>query len=291
MQAQANSSAWKLQPAIDMSTEQFVDWCQLVEDRTGIVLNEQRRSLLQVSLNSRMLELGLSDYSDYYQKVLVGPSGAVEWATLVDRLTVKETIFFRHPPSYHLVSQYLADKLKKRAANKPINLLSVGCSTGEEAWSLAITVAEALRTAESECNFAITAIDISARALQAARSGCYSSQRLSVIEPELLHRYFEPAKPNQYQVRQDIKNRMCFGRFNVLDIADLPTRNVDIIFCQNLLIYFRRWQRREILNHLANRLAPGGLLVIGLGEITGWEHPELQIVDNKQVLAFTRKGK
>ena len=65
---------------------------------------------------------------------------------------------------------------------------------------------------------------------------------------------------------------------------------MDVIFCQNLLIYFRRWRRREILNRLAERLVPGGLLVIGVGEMSDWQHPDLQPVADEQVLAFTRKG-
>lgn len=293
MQAQANSSAWNLQPATDMSTEQFVDWCQLVEDRTGIVLNEQRRSFLQVNLNSRMMELGLSDYSAYYQKVLSGPSAVVEWSTLLDRLTVKETIFFRHAPSYAQVETHLLESLKHRHEGAPLNLLSVGCSTGEEAWSLAITAAEAIRKSKSDSNLALTAIDISSCALRSARSGVYSKQRLCSVDTQLLERYFQPCdtRNDHYRVCQSLMSRVCFGRFNVLDIATAPMKNMDVIYCQNLLIYFRRWQRREILNHLATRLVPGGLLVIGLGEITGWSHPELRLVENKQVLAFTRVGK
>ena len=77
---------------------------------------------------------------------------------------------------------------------------------------------------------------------------------------------------------------------NVLELAKAPISGMDVIFCQNLLIYFRRWRRREILNRLAERLAPGGLMVLGVGEVVGWQHPDLDPVPNEQVLAFTRKG-
>ncbi len=291
MQAQANSPAWTLQQATDMSTQQFVDWCQLVEERTGMVLNEQRRSFLQVNLNSRMLELGLSDYSDYYQRVLSGPQAVVEWNCLLDRLTVKETLFFRHPPSFQHVGNHLADLLRQDKKDQPLSLLSVGCSTGEEAWSLAITAAEAISETKSQRSFALTAIDISARALRTARQGTYAAQQLACVDEKLLEKYFQRQQDGQLQVRHELAGRMCFGRFNALDIAGVPMNNMDVIFCQNLLIYFRRWQRREILNHLAGKLAPGGLLIIGLGEITGWSHPELRLVNNKQILAFTRVGR
>jgi type IV pilus assembly protein PilK len=76
----------------------------------------------------------------------------------------------------------------------------------------------------------------------------------------------------------------------VLELAKAPMSDMDVIFCQNLLIYFRRWRRREILNRLAERLVPGGLLVVGVGEVAGWQHPELIPVADERVLAFTRKG-
>ena len=76
----------------------------------------------------------------------------------------------------------------------------------------------------------------------------------------------------------------------MLDLGRAPQRGMDVIFCQNLLIYFRRWRRREILSRLVERLVPGGLLVIGVGEVADWHHPQLQPVADERVLAFTRKG-
>lgn len=93
---QANG-VWSLQPLADMSAAEFRDWQVLLENRTGVVLNEQRRTFLQASLTARMRELGIGDYHSYYRQVTDGPRGAVEWATLLDRLTVQETRFFRHP--------------------------------------------------------------------------------------------------------------------------------------------------------------------------------------------------
>ncbi|HHN4253132.1 TPA: type 4 fimbrial methyltransferase PilK, partial [Pseudomonas aeruginosa] len=99
---QANG-VWSLQPLADMSAAEFRDWQVLLENRTGVVLNEQRRTFLQASLTARMRELGIGDYHSYYRQVTDGPRGAVEWATLLDRLTVQETRFFRHPPSFELL--------------------------------------------------------------------------------------------------------------------------------------------------------------------------------------------
>lgn len=283
-------NAWILKPVADMSTSEFSDWCQLLETRSGMVLTEQRRSFLQVNLTARMREVGVSDYADYYQQVLDGPSAAVEWTNLLDKLTVQETHFFRHQASYEFLADFLRQCIADKNRKKPVSVWSVGCSTGEEPWSLAITAAQELRETKSALGFAVTATDISHSALKKARAASYSARRLESLSQELIARYFTEEQPGFFKVNKSLMQRVCFARLNVLELANTPISSMDVIFCQNVLIYFRRWQRREILNHLATRLAPGGVLVVGLGEVTGWEHPDLQPVNNDKVLAFTRKG-
>lgn len=283
-------NAWILKPVAEMSAAEFSSWCQLLEERSGMVLTEKRRSFLQVNLTARMRELGIGEYADYYHRVLEGPSAAVEWTNLFDRLTVQETRFFRHQPSYDFVAQHLRTKLEQHGDRGSLSVWSVGCATGEEPWSLAIQVAEILAEQKSSSGFAITATDISHGALKKARAACYSARRLQSVPDELVERYFTPTTDGLFKINKNLMQRVCFARLNVLELANAPMSGMDVIFCQNLLIYFRRWQRREILNQLACRLAPGGALIIGLGEITGWTHPGLQQADSDQVLAFTRKG-
>ena len=105
------SGVWALKPLADMTPAQFHDWQSLLEERTGVVINEQRRSFLQTNLTARMRELGMDDYSSYYRQVTDGPRGAVEWSTLLDRLTVQETRFFRHRPSFDLLDAYLRERV------------------------------------------------------------------------------------------------------------------------------------------------------------------------------------
>lgn len=110
------------------------------------------------------------------------------------------------------------------------------------------------------------------------------------VPTEWVQHYFTQQADGKYQVVNSLAKHLCFARLNMLDLAQAPISGMDIIFCQNVLIYFRRWQRREILNRLVARLAPGGLLVIGVGEVAGWQHPDLEPVADERVLAFTRKG-
>lgn len=280
---------WALQPVVDMSAAEFRKWQTLLEERTGVVVNEQRRTFLQTNLTARMRELGVTDYTSYYQQVTVGPRGAVEWSTLLDRLTVQETRFFRHRPSFEVLEHYLRERLAQGLL-QPWEMWSVGCSSGEEPYSLAITAAEVLRDSERPEHFGVTGTDISLNALSKARDGQYSARRLDQMDEDLSRRYFLTQPDGRLKIIPSLAARVCCARLNVLELAKAPMSGMDVIFCQNLLIYFRRWRRREILNRLAERLAPGGLLVVGVGEVVGWQHPELIPVADERVLAFTRKG-
>lgn len=280
---------WSLRPLADMSPAEFHDWQALLEARSGLVVSEQRRAFLQVNLSSRMREVGATDYASYYQQVVSGPRGAVEWSALMDRLTVQETRFFRHSPSFAFLSTYIRERCEQREVARPWSLWSVGCSSGEETYSLAITATEAL-TGAGEVPIGVIGTDISLSALARSREGIYARRRLEHVGHELRERYFQPLEADRFQVVPSLAARVCFARLNVLELADAPMSNMDVIFCQNLLIYFRRWRRREILNRLAERLAPGGLLVIGVGEVVDWQHPDLEPVADNQVLAFTRKS-
>jgi len=283
------SGVWALQPLADMTTTEFRDWQTLLEERTGVVLNERRRAFLQTNLSARMRELGVMDYSTYYRQVTDGPRGAVEWSTLLDRLTVQETRFFRHRPSFEVLESYLRERLQQ-GVTQPWELWSVGCASGEEPYSLAISAAEVLRESEHPDHFGVTGTDISLNALSKARDGQYGARRLEQLDSDLCQRYFLAQDDGRFKVVPNLAARVCCARLNVLELAKAPMSGMDVIFCQNLLIYFRRWRRREILNRLAERLVPGGLLVVGVGEVAGWQHPELIPVADERVLAFTRKG-
>ncbi|WP_160016264.1 protein-glutamate O-methyltransferase [Pseudomonas sp. 8BK] len=283
------SGVWALQPLADMTATEFRDWQMLLEERTGVVLNERRRAFLQTNLSARMRELGVMDYATYYRQVTDGPRGAVEWSTLLDRLTVQETRFFRHRPSFEVLESYLRERLQQ-GVTQPWELWSVGCASGEEPYSLAISASEVLRESEHPDHFGVTGTDISLNALSKARDGQYGARRLEQLDDDLCQRYFLAQGDGRFKVVPQLAARVCCARLNVLELAKAPMSGMDVIFCQNLLIYFRRWRRREILNRLAERLVPGGLLVVGVGEVAGWQHPELTPVADERVLAFTRKG-
>ena len=284
------ASNWSLQHLPDMDDAQFRQWQALLESRTGVCVGEQRKLFLQTSLCARMREKQMTDYQTYYEHVTQGPTGAIEWSALLDNVTVRETSFMRHKPSFDCVAEHLKERLSITGGTRPVHLWSVGCASGEEAYSLAITTTQCLRSAGfNEDNFGIWASDISPKALEQGRLAQYSTGRLGGLTPKERSTWFSTLKDGRCEVIPALRDRVCFTRLNILELAQAPIRDLDIIFCQNLLIYFRRWRRRDLLNMLASRLAPGGMLIIGLGEIVDWKNPLLERVPDDRVQAYVRR--
>lgn len=272
----------------ELDDTQFARWQTLLEERTGMCLPPQRRSFLQTSLGLRMREVGCDSYEEYYDRVLNGPVGAIEWSTLVDRLTVQETRFFRDPDAFAFVEQYVQQKAAS-ATDETMEFWSVGCSSGEEAYSLAMVAERWL--APAGVRYAVTGTDISTIVLRKARAGKYQLRALDWVPHEYASIGFKEAAPGGLlEVSDLLRQRSCFSQVNILNLAACPLQSQHVIYCQNVLIYFRRWRRREILNVLAERLAPGGILVIGLGEMVDWQHPLLEPVHSSRVSAFVRKA-
>lgn len=288
----AMTDRWSIKSASAMDAEQFQLWQGLLEDRTGMTLANERKTFLETSLSIRMRELDIEDYETYYEYLMAGSteSRAMEWSTLVDRLTVQETSFFRHPGSYSLVENFVQEFLQAQPKGANLDVWSVGCSTGEEPYSLAMLINELVDEHHRQHFFGITATDISLPTLAKARKGIYPARRVMPIGDQLREKYFEPTgNEHTLAVVPSLRQQICFARLNVLDLATAPMNNMDLIFCQNMLIYFRRWRKRQIVNRLAERLAPGGIMVLGPGEVTDWQHPDLERIHFADTLAFRRK--
>lgn len=270
----------------DMEEEQFLRWQSLLEERTGMCLAPQRKSFLQTSLGIRMRELGCKDYEDYYRKVTTGSAGAIEWATLSDRLTVQETRFFRDVDALNFVKQHLQEMAKVAAPGFSFDIWSIGCSSGEEVYSLAMLADECLTPLGK--NYSVTGTDLSTVVLRKARQGKYPLRKLETLPASYRQRYCVALDGNEYQIVPSLRDRTCFTQVNALDLDAFPVQGLSVIYCQNLLIYFRRWRRREILNALAERLVPGGILVTGLGEMVDWQHPKMTQIDNNKLSIYVR---
>lgn len=277
---------WSLRTLPTLSLEQFAQWCKLLEERTGMQLVPQHKALLESQISSRMRELGLDDYDHYYQQVTQGAAGMLEWTVIIDRIAVKETSFFRHRPSLEYVRNYLQTKINNQSLTQSFDVWSVGCATGEEAYSLAMVMNDCFELAALNPYYGITAFDLSMTALATARKGRYAKRKIETVKAEEFKRYTKQMTDGNYEIVSRLRERVCFTQANIINHNNLPGVKVDVIFCQNLLVYFRRWLRRDILNAFTDHLKPGGILVTGLGEVTEWEHPKMQRITADEVQVY-----
>ena len=272
----------------DLDEQQFAQWAALLEERVGVVVPLERKSFLATGLKLRMQEIGCTDYQEYYQRMRHS-SGAQEWSMLVDRLTVHETRFFRHRPSLRLVVEHVLPKAPPASDDAhTLQAWSVGCATGEEAYSLAMLVDTHFRGLGGRYFFGITATDISRPALDTARKGVYPRRRLADIPQDMRKDYCLELEGERFQVHPELRNRVCFTQMNALRAGAAPFAKRDLIFCQNLLSSFERERREQSATQLADQLRPGGVLVLGPGELVGWQHPQLERVRHSDTLAYRR---
>ncbi len=272
-----------------MDEAAFAAWVRLLETRTGVVVAPQRKTFLVGAVRSRMREAGYRSFAAYFEHIQSPGAGAVEWATLVDRLTVHETRFFRHPPSFELIGQRWLPEQLARSGDAPLHAWSVGCASGEEAWSLAMVLQHGLAQAGARSPFGISASDVSAAAISTARAALYPRHRLEEIPAVYRGDYLELRDEASFTPVAALRRRVGFVRVNLLEAAAAPLQRLNIVFCQNVLIYFSRERRRVLLDGLASLLEPGGLLLIGAGEVTNWNHPALVRVAWQGTLAYQRR--
>lgn len=278
-------------PAMDsvLSAEQFALWADLLEQRLGIAVTPQRKTFLESRLRMRMRELGMGDFQSYYALVTAPQRGLVEWSLLLDRLTIHETRFNRHAASFRMLQEEYLPGLLQQHEGSLLNIRawSVGCASGEEAYGLAMLLDGALRQHRGKSYFGVIGTDISLESLAEARKGCYPAERLRSLDEAVIERYFS-VENGCYLVDTKLRQRVAFSQLNVLMLEKAPYELQDIIFCQNLLIYFSQEKRHAIVNMLTHFLKPDGILVLAPGELINWQCSGMAPVKFEDTLAYRR---
>ena len=238
---------------------------QRIEQRTMMLFGAERRNHLLNTLAARSRSTSNGDTTAYLQNVL-SPLGESEFMTLIDTLTINETTFFRNVPQMNLFSKIVIPEIVARRrterAPKRLNVWSAACSTGQEAYTLAILAYEALRFTPA-WDVRVFATDISPTVLDVARRGVYPKSRLDTMPQEILRRYFDD-QGDEIKVKDMLKHMTTFQTHNLKD-AFSPFV-YDVIFCRNVMIYFSREDQAKLVQRFRERLTPGGFLFIGHSE-------------------------
>ncbi|AIV04815.1 MULTISPECIES: protein-glutamate O-methyltransferase [Vibrio] len=254
--------------AITISDQEYRDFSRFLESQCGIVLGDSKQYLVRSRLSPLVTKFKLASLSDLLRDVVTGRNRELRIAA-VDAMTTNETLWFRDTYPFTV----LADKLlPEMAANKrPIKIWSAASSSGQEPYSMAMTVLETQQRKPGLLpNVSITATDISSSMLDMCRAGLYDNLALGRgLSPERRRTFFEDAGDGRMKVKDNVKRLVNFRPQNLMDSYALMGK-FDIIFCRNVLIYFSPEMKSKVLNQMANSLNPGGYLLLGASEsLTG----------------------
>src|SRR5262245_42847698 len=228
----------------------------------GFDFTGYKRSSLTRRVTKRMHAVGIDSFADYLDYLQVHPD---EFTSLFNSILINVTSFFRDPPSWtYLEEQVFPSIIKKLRADQPIRIWSAGCASGEEAYSLAIVAAEALKTDRLSDWAKIYATDVDEEALAHARLGLYDDKEIKPIPPARRARYLERADGG-FAVRKEIRRAVIFGRHDL--VQDAPISRVDMIICRNTLMYFNSDLQSKVYRNFQFALNPGGYLFLGKSEM------------------------
>lgn len=252
---------------VPMNAEEFRLLRDLIHDYCGIFFREEMKYLLERRLAPRLLLHGLADFTAYYRFLRFDPLRQREMEEAVEVLTTNETYFFREQSQLSAFRHEILPELHARHRDsRRLRIWSAGCSTGEEAYTIAMLVLESGLFRDWDVE--VFGNDISRKVLAAARRGHYRSHAFRMTDERLQRRYFEPApEPGTLQVRDEVKRLVSFGHLNLLDTQMIGlVGQMDTVFCRNVLIYFDTEAKRRVLKVFHGRLAPGGYLLLGHSE-------------------------
>ncbi len=243
-----------------LNNEEFEKFKNLIYNESGIHFSSVNRPILESRIKEKLKLNNMEKPLEYYNKVI---SDKDEVVTLLDSVTTNLTRFFRNDSHFNALKNIVFPEIiKRKSSEKKIKIWSSGCSTGEEPYSVAITLLEILKDSYS-WNIDILASDISLKSLMVARKGFYTKERVESVDKRILDKYFEPVD-NGFQVKNMVKDLIRFDYHNLK--FDNGERNIDIILCRNVIIYFDRKAQEEVMQKFSLSLNDDGYLFIGHSE-------------------------
>lgn len=273
---------------IDLTEKEFKNLSDLVYRTVGIHLTDKKKMLVRGRLNKVIRKLGYSSFDQYYQALQQDSSGEAI-SELIDRISTNHTFFFREADHFRFLEQQGIPWLRRyleEAGSRDVRIWCAGCASGEEAYTLAIILAEQLGLDFFRSGPPVLATDVSSTALQAALLATYPEERLKELPQPYLKRYFHPAGNERYQVNDEIRRLVIFKRLN-FQSSSFPFRGkFQLIFCRNVMIYFDPPTKDLLVSKFERHLVNGGYFFIGHSETLGRNHPVFHYVQP----ALYRKG-
>ncbi len=248
----------------EFTREDFDSLRKIVTATTGIIANDDKYTMYYTRLARRVRKLGLKNFKEY--RAYLDSHRETESIELVNSVTTNLTAFFRESHHFDFLADSVIGRAKERADRK-LRIWSAGCSTGEEPYSIAITIAENIADYQS-WDIRILATDIDSNVVRKASSGVYDKSRVEGMDQRLLKKYFKKGRgPNDGLVRvnEELRKLIDFSQLNLLHKWPVNER-MDCIFCRNVVIYFDKPTKEKLVERYADQLLDDGYLFMGHSE-------------------------
>ena len=235
-----------------------------INERTGIVVSEDKFNMFYSRLSRRVRALQLTSFREYCDVVRKDRDDQ-ETSQLINAITTNLTAFFRENHHFEYLSRTVIPELQAKKTDRKIKIWSAGCSTGEEPYSLAITVKESGLTPQWDLE--LQATDLDSNVVATASRGIYSMSRVEGMSKQRLKRWFFRGKGSQQgmvKVKPELNQMISFAQLNLMDNWRMEPQ--DVIFCRNVIIYFNKETKTRLVEKYADSLKPGGYLFIGHSE-------------------------
>jgi chemotaxis protein methyltransferase CheR len=267
------------QQAYTLSDKDFQFVCRFVYEHTGIVLDERKREMVYRRLMRRTRHLKLSSFGDYCE-ILKAGNDEGELKQFINAITTNLTSFFRENHHFQYLESNFLPEVMKEVRQRRLRIWSAGCSTGEEPYSIAITLQRAFATVLPNWDAKILATDLDTDVLTKANSGIYGIDRVSDIPEDIKKKWFRKgtgAQARAVQVNPHLRKLITFKQLNLL--GEWPMKGpFDIIFCRNVVIYFDKNTQHELIDRYYQLLKPGGLLIMGHSENLGAHAKRFELI-------------
>jgi chemotaxis protein methyltransferase CheR len=251
-----------------LTQEEFAKVQMFMLENLGIKLSPIKIVMVTSRLIKRLKKTGISNFKDYLEYAMSQEGKkSGEFECMIDELTTHKTEFFREPEHFNLLRERVLPNFKIEAFNS-FKIWSAGCSTGEEAYTMAIILSE-FKLNNSVFDFNIFATDISNSSVMKAFRAIYNKETIESIDQNLTKKYFlvsKDLKEKKVRVVRSLREKVHFSILNLVDDYFFQNETLDVIFCRNTLIYFDDTSKKKVVNKLIEKIKPGGFLFVGLSE-------------------------
>jgi chemotaxis protein methyltransferase CheR len=273
-----------------ISDDEFRLFRDFIHEECGLYFADNKMGFVSSRIGKRLAAKSIGSFYRYYRYLKQrGNEQEEELLQLLDVLTINETSFFRNQPQFEVLEQVALPeliRLKSESRDHSLRIWSAGCSSGEEPYSIAISVIEQLAT-RSSWDVRIYASDLSLSALEKATAGIYPESKLQDMDRRRRRRFFDPCSDG-YRVKDELRRLVIYDFHNLKHENGLG--DLDIVFCRNVLIYFDPEEQKKVVGKLNRALRPGGYLFLGHSESLQGANAELKFVHHSRGTAYKKVG-